>query len=64
MPKRNKTQAAMPRDAELQAIYARIRREFSAADLQKYAEIEEGVPAEQVLKEMEEIQRRLRAKNR
>jgi hypothetical protein len=39
----------------LRSIYARLRKEFSAADLQKYTEIEEGIPAEQVLAEMEQI---------
>lgn len=29
----------------LREIYARYRREFTAADLQKYTEIEEGIPA-------------------
>jgi hypothetical protein len=51
-----------PRDEDaeaLRAIYERVRREFSAADLQKYTEIEEGVPAEQVLAEMEEIHRQI-----
>jgi hypothetical protein len=47
------------KDKELQAIYDQLRREFSAADLQKYTEIEEGIPAEQVLAEMEEIHRKL-----
>ncbi len=44
--------------AELKVIYAQARREFTAADLQKYTVIEKGVPAEKVLAEMEEIQRR------
>jgi hypothetical protein len=44
---------------DLAALYARIRDEFSAADLQKYTEIEEGIPAEQVLAEMEEIHRQV-----
>jgi hypothetical protein len=47
---------------DLQALYARKRKEFSAADLQKYTEIEEGVPAEQVLAEMEEIYRKFSRK--
>jgi len=40
----------------LKSIYARIRREFTAADLAKYAEIEEGIPLEQVIAELEAIQ--------
>jgi hypothetical protein len=43
--------------ASLKSIYAAARRAFSAADLQKYTEIEEGIPAEQVLAELEAIDR-------
>jgi hypothetical protein len=43
--------------ATLREIYARAREQFSAADLQKFTEIEEGIPAEQVLAKMEEIHR-------
>lgn len=39
------------------AIYAKALRAFTAADLQKYTEIEPGIPAEQVLAEMEAIHR-------
>jgi hypothetical protein len=39
----------------LKAIYAKARRAFSAADLQKYTVIEEGFPARQVLTELEEL---------
>lgn len=42
----------------LKALYAEYKRQFSAADLQKYTVIEEGIPAEQVLAEMEEIHRK------
>ena len=38
-------------------IYAKALRAFTAADLQKYTEIEPGIPAEQVLAELEEIHR-------
>jgi hypothetical protein len=41
----------------LKTIYAKARRAFTAADLQKYTEIEPGIPAEQVLAEMEAIHR-------
>jgi hypothetical protein len=37
----------------LKAIYAKSRREFSAADLQKYTVIEKGVPFEEVLEDLE-----------
>jgi hypothetical protein len=39
------------------AIYAKALKAFTAADLQKYTEIEPGIPAEQVLAEMEAIDR-------
>ncbi len=39
----------------LKSIYAKVRRAFTAADLQKYTEIEEGVPAQQVVAELEAI---------
>lgn len=38
-------------------IYAKALKAFTAADLQKYTEIEPGIPAEQVLAEMEAIHR-------
>jgi hypothetical protein len=41
-------------DAE-RAFYEKFRREFSAADLQKYTELEAGVPLEQVIAEMERV---------
>ena len=40
----------------LKTIYAKARRAFTAADLQKYTEIEEGIPFEQILAEAEAIQ--------
>jgi len=49
-------------DQKLQALYAKMRKKFSAADLQRYTEIEEGVPARKVLAEMEEIHRRIQRK--
>jgi hypothetical protein len=41
----------------LKTIYAKARRAFTAADLQKYTELEEGIPAEQVLEELEAVDR-------
>ncbi|MHB1422671.1 MAG: hypothetical protein ACYC3I_05640 [Gemmataceae bacterium] len=38
---------------DLPTIYAKALRAFTAADLQKYTEIEPGIPAEQVLAELE-----------
>lgn len=49
---------------DLKAIYEKVRRSFTAADLQKYTEIEEGVPLEQVIAQMEKIHREAEAKRR
>ena len=51
-------------DKGLQAIYAKARRDFTAADLQKYTEIEDGVPLEKIIGEMEEIHRKYVEKKR
>jgi hypothetical protein len=51
-PKQDQTE-----EEKLKAIYAWYREKFTAADLQKYTEIEDGIPAEQVLAELEAIQR-------
>jgi hypothetical protein len=45
-------------------IYAILREEFSAADLQKYTEIEPLIPADQVLAELEKSQRKATAKKK
>jgi hypothetical protein len=46
----------VPKNATLRQIYAIAKKEFTAADLQKYTEIDEPmVPMEQVLAEMERI---------
>jgi hypothetical protein len=50
--------------ASLKAIYAAARRAFTAADLQKYTEIEEGIPAAQVLAELEAVDREETQKRR
>ena len=49
-------------EEDLREIYARYRREFSAADLQKYTEIEEGIPIEQVIAKCEAILREAAAR--
>jgi hypothetical protein len=60
MPRKKKDdipRLVVPENATLEEIYAKARQEFTAADLQKYTEIEAGIPAEQVLAEMEAIHR-------
>jgi hypothetical protein len=46
------------------SIYARLRKAFTAADLQRYTEIEEGIPVEQILADLEKIQREESQKRR
>ncbi len=41
----------------LKTIYTKAQRAFTAADLQKFTEIEEGIPAAQVLAELEALDR-------
>jgi hypothetical protein len=59
-----KKQSQAEEDEKVRAIYEKIRREFTAADLQKYTEIEVGVPMEEVLAEMEKIHRQVTRKKR
>lgn len=42
---------------ELKEAYALARAAFTAEDLQRYTEIDEGIPVEEVLAEMEEAQK-------
>jgi hypothetical protein len=42
---------------ELKEAYALARAAFTADDLQRYTEVDDGVPAEEVLAEMEEAQK-------
>lgn len=42
----------------LKAIYAKARQAFTAADLQRYTEIEKGIPAEEVLANLEAMSRK------
>ena len=54
----------VPKNATLRQIYAAYKKQFTAADLQKYTEDEPMVPMEQVLQEMEKIQREATQKRR
>jgi hypothetical protein len=42
---------------ELQQAYALARAAFTAADLQRYTEVDEGIPFEMVLAELEEAEK-------
>ena len=46
---RSKTAKKKP---ALKQLYAKLRKEFTAADVVKYTEIEKGIPLEQVIAEM------------
>lgn len=50
------------RDKDLEAIYEKSRREFTAADLQKFTVVEKGIPMEEVIAECEEINRKMKKK--
>jgi len=65
MSKRKDDKSRRPMSKEerrLQAIYAKSRREFSAADLQKFTVVEKGIPLEKIIAEMERIQRSYKPK--
>ena len=66
MAKRKKTFAEdSPEEKErLKKIYAESRKNFSAADLQKFTMIEKDVLLEDVIREMEEIQRKFNQKKK
>ena len=49
-------------DRRLRAVYAKSKAEFSAADLQKFTETEEGVGIEKVLAELAASHRKLSRK--
>jgi hypothetical protein len=44
---------------ELKEAYALARAAFTADDLQRYTEVLDGVPAEEVLEELEKTQKQL-----
>jgi hypothetical protein len=48
---------------ELKEAYALAKASFTAADLQRYTEIDEGVPMDEFLAELEEIQREFDQRN-
>jgi hypothetical protein len=52
----------VPKGATLQQIYQCAREQFTAADLQKFTQIEPMVPAEKVLAKLDEIHRKGTAK--
>ncbi len=65
MAKRKDDKSRRPKSKEeqrLQAIYAKSRAEFSAADLQKFTEIEEGIPFERIIADLERLHRKSKGK--
>lgn len=64
-PKKERIRIIRVKDTDdLKTIYAKALRAFTAADLQKYTEIEPGIPAEQVVAEMAAIDREETAKRK
>jgi hypothetical protein len=52
-----------PRDLspeEVKEVYALARATFTAEDLQRYTETDDGIPVEEVIAEMEEVQKQHR----
>jgi hypothetical protein len=54
----------VPKNATLKQISAIYRQQFTAADLQKFTELDEGIPMEDVIAELEKIQLRETRKKR
>ena len=54
-PSNGRPRAKPKKKETLRQIYARVKREFSAADLQKYTVDEPMIPARQLLAELEEM---------
>jgi hypothetical protein len=42
---------------DLKTIYAKVKRSFTAADLQRFTEEQKGIPAEEVLAKLDEFAR-------
>jgi hypothetical protein len=51
-------------NATRRQIYAKLRREFTAGDLQKFTELEPSVPAEKLVAQLEAIHRAETSKRR
>jgi hypothetical protein len=49
---------------DVKTLYAKARRAFTAADLQKYADHDEMLPAEQLVADLEAIHREEKRKRR
>lgn len=55
---------AHPQRRQLKTIYAKAHRAITAADLAEFTEIEPGVPAVEVLAELEAFDQQARAKKK
>jgi hypothetical protein len=60
--KSGKTRQKKNDGEDLHPIYSKYRKNFTAADLQKYSEEEEGQPLEQLIVELEAIHKRVARK--
>jgi len=54
----------VPPNATLRQMYAALKRDFSAADLQKFTELGPWIPAEKLMEEMEAIHKNESRKRR
>jgi hypothetical protein len=52
------------RGDDLRTIYAKAKKAFTAADLQQFTEIDQGLPAEQLLAELEALAKKPKAKRK
>jgi hypothetical protein len=48
------------KDDDLKTLYAKVRKAFTAADLQRYTQDEPMMPAEELLREFEALDRKTR----
>lgn len=67
MAKRKTNSSSRVKNAEakrLREIYKESKARFSAADLQKFTEVEEGIAIEKVLADLEASHRKLSRKKR
>jgi hypothetical protein len=60
--RKNKASHAKRNDKRLKAVYAKSRAEFTAADLQKFTEVQEGIPFEEIVAELKEMHRKTKSK--
>ena len=53
--KKNSSASPNRKSGDLESLYVEMRKQFTAADLQKYTVNEKGIPARKVLAQMEKL---------